>query len=113
MAHLILTLCDALDILSLVKRGVRRMLPLTFGWEHIPRRTSMPLVPEAEGRVFLREPVPGLLLETQDGYVLLDTGFNGALVRDRAFYHCRGLAIPWRTPSPTWASTRGTSWRWR
>jgi N-acyl homoserine lactone hydrolase len=70
-----------------VKRGVRRVLPLTFGWEHIPRRTSMPLVPEAEGRVFLREPVPGLLLETEDGYVLLDTGFNGALVRDRAFYH--------------------------
>ena len=47
----------------------------------------MPLVPEAEGRVFLREPVPGLLLEIEDGYVLLDTGFNGALVRDRAFYH--------------------------
>ena len=41
-----------------MKRGVRRVLPLTFGWEHIPRRTSMPLVPEAEGRIFLREPVP-------------------------------------------------------
>src|SRR5262249_62074058 len=72
---------------ALVKRGVRRILPLTFGWEHLPRRTSMPLVPEAEGRVFLREPVPGLLLEVEDGYVLLDTGFNGALVRDRAFHH--------------------------
>jgi glyoxylase-like metal-dependent hydrolase (beta-lactamase superfamily II) len=47
----------------------------------------MPLVPEAEGRVFLREPVPGLLLEVPDGFVLIDTGFNGALVRDRAFYH--------------------------
>jgi glyoxylase-like metal-dependent hydrolase (beta-lactamase superfamily II) len=47
----------------------------------------MPLVPEAEGRVFLREPVPGLLLEVEDGFVLVDTGFNGALVRDRAFYH--------------------------
>ena len=107
-----------------MKRGVRRVLPLTFGWEHIPRRTSMPLVPEAEGRVFLREPVPGLLLEVQDGYVLLDTGFNGALVRDRAFYQrfwaagrrssrCAAPAIRWRTPSRTWASTRGTSWRWR
>ena len=69
-----------------MKRGVRRVLPLTFGWEHLPRRVSMPLVPEAEGRVFLREPVPGLLLEVQDGFVLIDTGFNGALVRDRAFY---------------------------
>src|SRR5262249_33361734 len=47
----------------------------------------MPLVPEAAGPVSLREPVPGLLLETEDGYVLLDTGFNGALVRDRALYH--------------------------
>jgi glyoxylase-like metal-dependent hydrolase (beta-lactamase superfamily II) len=46
----------------------------------------MPLVPEAEGRVFVREPVPGVLLEIEDGYVLLDTGFNGALVRDRAFH---------------------------
>jgi len=69
-----------------VKQGVRRVLPLTFGWEHLPRRTSMPGVPEAEGRVFLREPVPGLLLEVADGFVLIDTGFNGALVRDRAFY---------------------------
>ena len=83
----VLTRSDLARHTGRVKRGVRRVLPLTFGWEHIPRRTSMPLVPEAEGRVFLREPVPGLLLETEDGYVLLDTGFNGALVRDRAFYH--------------------------
>ena len=63
-----------------MKRGVRRVLPLTFGWEHIPRRTSMPLVSEAEGRVFLREPVPGLLLETEVGYVLLDTGDRKSVV---------------------------------
>ena len=82
-----MTLAEALHILAPVTRGVRRVLPLTFGWEHIPRRGSMPLVSEAEGRVFLREPVPGLLLEVPDGFVLLDTGFNGALVRDRALYH--------------------------
>jgi len=81
-----LTPPGALDILSAVKRAVRRVLPLTFGWEHIPRRVSMPRVPESEGRVVLREPVPGLLLEVEDGYVLLDTGVNGALVRDRALY---------------------------
>ena len=65
---------------------VTRVLPLTFGWEHLPRRASMPLVPEPAGRVFLREPVPGLLLEVEGGFVLVDTGFNGALVRDRALY---------------------------
>jgi N-acyl homoserine lactone hydrolase len=47
----------------------------------------MPLVSEPAGRVFLREPVPGLLLEVEGGFVLVDTGFNGALVRDRALYH--------------------------
>ena len=67
-------------------RKVTRVLPLTFGWEHLPRRASMPLLPEAQGRVFVREPVPGLLLEVERGFVLLDTGFNGALVRDRALY---------------------------
>jgi glyoxylase-like metal-dependent hydrolase (beta-lactamase superfamily II) len=41
---------------------------------------------EPAGRVFLREPVPGLLLEVEGGIVLVDTGFDGALVRDRALY---------------------------
>jgi N-acyl homoserine lactone hydrolase len=74
-------------ILCAVARKVTRVLPLTYGWEHLPRRASMPLVSEAAGRVFLREPVPGLLLEVEGGFVLVDTGFNGALVRDRALYH--------------------------
>jgi glyoxylase-like metal-dependent hydrolase (beta-lactamase superfamily II) len=30
----------------------------------------------------MREPVPGVLLQTDGGWVLLDTGFNTALVRD-------------------------------
>ena len=31
--------------------------------------------------------MPGLLLEVAGGYMLLDAGFNGALVRDRHLYH--------------------------
>ena len=34
----------------------------------------------------MREPVPGVLLQTDGGWVLLDTGFNTALVRDPALY---------------------------
>ena len=30
----------------------------------------------------MREPVPGVLLQTDGGWVLLDTGFNTALIRD-------------------------------
>jgi glyoxylase-like metal-dependent hydrolase (beta-lactamase superfamily II) len=70
-----------------VKRGVRRVLPLTFGWEHLPKRSSVPRAPGPEGRRSMREPVPGVLLQVDGGFVLLDTGFNGALVRDRALYH--------------------------
>jgi glyoxylase-like metal-dependent hydrolase (beta-lactamase superfamily II) len=32
----------------------------------------------------MREPVPGVLLQTDGGWVLLDTGFNTALIRDEA-----------------------------
>ncbi len=69
-----------------VPRKVTRVLPLTYGWEHLPKRTSVPRAPEAEARVSVREPVPGVLCEVEGGFVLLDTGFNGALVRDRALY---------------------------
>lgn len=34
----------------------------------------------------LREPVPGILVETADGWALLDTGFNTALFRDPALH---------------------------
>ena len=34
----------------------------------------------------MREPVPGVLLQTDGGWVLLDTGFNTALIRDPALY---------------------------
>lgn len=62
---------------------VRRVVPLTFGWEDLPRSVS---VHGADPSVRLREPVPGVLLAVDGGWVLLDTGLNDPLVRDRALY---------------------------
>lgn len=60
---------------------VRRVILLTLGWEELPRSVS---VHGDTSGVRLREPVPGVLLESDGGWVLLDTGFNTALVRDPA-----------------------------
>jgi N-acyl homoserine lactone hydrolase len=61
--------------------GVRRVVPLTLGWEDLPKSVSVEGAPESER---LREPVPGVLLECDGGWLLLDTGFNTALIRDLA-----------------------------
>jgi glyoxylase-like metal-dependent hydrolase (beta-lactamase superfamily II) len=60
--------------------GVRRVIPLTFGWEHIPKSIS---VHGADPTVRLREPVPGVLLEVDGGWFLLDTGFNTPILLDQ------------------------------
>jgi glyoxylase-like metal-dependent hydrolase (beta-lactamase superfamily II) len=59
--------------------GVRRVVPLTFGWEELPQTIS---IYGGDASVRLREPVPGVLLELDGGWMLLDTGFNVPLVRD-------------------------------
>jgi len=59
--------------------GVRRVVLLTLGWEELPKSVSVYGAPEGE---ILREPVPGVLLEVDGGWLLLDTGFNTALIRD-------------------------------
>jgi glyoxylase-like metal-dependent hydrolase (beta-lactamase superfamily II) len=59
--------------------GVRRVILLTLGWEDLPKSVS---VHGASATEQLREPVPGVLLQTDGGWVLLDTGFNTALIRD-------------------------------
>jgi N-acyl homoserine lactone hydrolase len=61
--------------------GVRRIILLTVGWEDLPRSVS---IHGDESDLRLREPVPGILLECDGGWLLLDTGFNPSLVRDRA-----------------------------
>jgi N-acyl homoserine lactone hydrolase len=63
------------------KSGVRRIVLLTLGWEELPKSVSVHGAPPGER---LREPVPGILLECDGGWLLLDTGFNTALIRDPA-----------------------------
>lgn len=63
--------------------GVRRIILLTLGWEELPKSVS---VHGADPALRLREPVPGVLLQTDGGWLLLDTGFNTALIRDPALY---------------------------
>ena len=63
------------------KSGVRRIVLLTLGWEDLPKAVSVHGSPPD---LHLREPVPGVLLQTDGGWVLLDTGFNTALIRDPA-----------------------------
>jgi len=74
--------------------GVRRVVPLTLGWEDLPRSVSIYGAPEEER---LREPVPGVLLLCDGGWLLLDTGFNTALINDPALhrrYHGDPLVQP-------------------
>jgi N-acyl homoserine lactone hydrolase len=63
------------------KSGVRRIILLTLGWEELPKSVS---VYGSSPELRMREPVPGVLLQTDGGWVLLDTGFNTALIRDPA-----------------------------
>jgi N-acyl homoserine lactone hydrolase len=63
--------------------GVRRIVLLTLGWEDLPQSIS---IDGADPSVRLKEPTPGILLQTDDGWVLLDTGFNTALIRDPWLY---------------------------
>ncbi len=74
--------------------GVRRIVPLTLGWEDLLRSVSVHGAPQTER---LREPVPGLLLLCDGGWLLLDTGFNTALITDPALrrrYHGDPLVQP-------------------
>jgi N-acyl homoserine lactone hydrolase len=59
--------------------GVRRIIPLTLGWEDLPRSVS--IHGDTSGEM-LREPVCAVLLLCDGGWLLLDTGFNTALIRD-------------------------------
>ncbi len=67
--------------------GALRVILLTLGWAELP--ISVSLYGDTTGRR-LREPIPGVLVETVQGWVLLDTGFNLALLQDpwlnRRFY---------------------------
>src|SRR3954463_8503083 len=66
----------------MARTGVRDVVLLTLGWEDLPRSVSVEGAPPDER---LREPVPGVLLLCDGGWLLLDTGFN-----------------PARLPAPAW-----------
>ena len=73
--------------------GVRRIIPLIVGWERLPRSYSVH--GESSGATLI-EPVAVVLLDTDDGWTLLDTGINTALMRDGPLYerlHGRNHAI--------------------
>jgi glyoxylase-like metal-dependent hydrolase (beta-lactamase superfamily II) len=73
------------------RTGVRRIILLTLGWEDLPRSVSV--YGDTSG-IRLREPVPGVLLQCDGGWLLLDTGFNPALIRDpllRQRFHGHGI----------------------
>src|ERR1039458_3633327 len=77
-----------------VSAGVRRIVPLTLGWADLPRSVS---VEGASDQQMLREPVPGVLLLCDGGWLLLDTGYNTALITDpalRARFHGDPLVQP-------------------
>lgn len=59
--------------------GVREVVLLTLGWEVLPKSVS---VEGAGDDVVLVEPVPGVLLLCDGGWLLVDTGFNTSLLRD-------------------------------
>ena len=89
---------------------VRRIVLLTLGWEDLPKSVS---VEGASGQEWLREPVPGVLLECDGGWLLLDTGFNrtprcgvGFTATRRSSRSCPGPANRWKKPSP------GQAWTW-
>lgn len=76
---------------------VRRIVLLTLGWEDLPKSVSVHGAPDD---IRLREPVPGVLLQTDGGWVLLDTGFNTALIRDPALYRRYYPALDYRPVLP-------------
>jgi len=71
--------------------GIRRIILLTLGWERLPKTVSV--WGDTSGTELV-EPVPAVLLESDGGWVLLDTGFNPALIRDAALrrrFHGHGI----------------------
>lgn len=61
--------------------GAQRIVLLTLGWMDLPKSVSVHGAGDAE---VLREPVPGILVQTGGGWLLIDTGCNTALIRDPA-----------------------------
>jgi N-acyl homoserine lactone hydrolase len=75
---------DATDPASDARPGVaRRVVPLIVGWVEVPYSMS---VHGADPDERLVEPVPALAIETTEGWLLVDTGLNPAVLRDPGLY---------------------------
>lgn len=73
--------------------SVRQLIPLTLAWERLPKSYS---VYGDSSEEILIEPVPAVLLDTDDGWVLIDTGMNMPLINDpwlHKRFHARNNAI--------------------
>jgi N-acyl homoserine lactone hydrolase len=80
--------------------GVRRIIPLTLGWADL--ELSVSIYGDTSGQM-LREPVPGVLLQCDGGWLLLDTGYNTALINDLALrqrFYPNPLEKPVPLPGP-------------
>jgi len=67
--------------------GALDVIPLVLGWVTVPLGVSLPRADPQRRHLPIREPVPGLLIELDGGYLLVDSGFNAPLLRDAAFRH--------------------------
>ena len=80
---------------------VRRLFVLLCGFEIIPQSTSRR---DGSDRYLLSVPIPAFLLDTRQGWWLIDAGLDGARLRDPAvraqFFEERG----WNPPPVVWDS---------
>jgi N-acyl homoserine lactone hydrolase len=73
--------------------SIRRLIPLTVAWERLPK--SFSVHGDTSGEMLV-EPVPAVLLDTDDGWALMDTGMNMPLINDPWLFarlHGRNNAI--------------------
>jgi N-acyl homoserine lactone hydrolase len=74
---------------------VRRLFVLLCGFEILPKTISTKGV---GGRFILSEPVCAYLLDTEDGWILLDAGLNPTKINDpqkaKIYYADRGMMAP-------------------
>ncbi len=74
---------------------VRRLYVLLCGYEILPKTIS---THDLGGRFVLAEPVCAYLLDTAQGWVLLDTGIDPAYARDPALRDAHFLSRGWAPP---------------
>ena len=75
--------------------AIAKLYVLLCGYEIIPRSVS---IRGGGNRFVMSVPISAYLLETQNGFVLFDTAFDTALIRDSALREQHFTAHGWETP---------------